>query len=232
MPYGDVGGAATIFPSSGKRMLSASERPKKGKPPCKFGPRDDDGYCPKKPVSSRSSSGKKPKAKRPLKVGRTLPGYVKITAKNPLRAPTTTETIGGALAGRAFLPAIKRAAGPILKAAQGIGARAALKEAAGATTGILGTAGLLAYELAKFGLGIRDRKKLDLQEQAFRASQAYRAYREKLAGDQGRPLTQTQLKQTASIFQSELLKLGLSTNDLKKIMGATIYDRGHDIASR
>lgn len=228
MPYGDTSGLKTVFPSV--PFPGGEKSAARGKKPCAYGPRDADGYCPKKPASAKKKSAR---ARRPLKVGRSLPGYVKITRKNPLRAPTTTETIGGALIGRKALPALKKGAQAFLQTGAGklTGAQL-LKAGLGKTGGILGSAGLLAYFLASYGLKLIDRKKLDLQEQAFRAAQAYRAYREKLAGDQGKPLTKTQLKQTADIYRSELLKLGLSTNDLKKIMGATIYDRGHEISSQ
>ena len=176
-------------------------------------------------------ASRKPRKRKALKVGKTLPGYVKITSKNPLRAPTATEVLGGSIVGRGAAARIAAAVRPALAAARGISARAALTEAAGATLGAAAGAGALAYLLTSYGLGARDRRKLDLQEQAFRASQAYRAYREKLAADQGRPLTAAQLKQTRNVYRAELQKLGLSTNDLKKIMGATIFDPGHPIAS-
>jgi hypothetical protein len=39
------------------------------KRPCKYGPRDADGYCPKKPKATRSSSTTKTASKRPCKYG-------------------------------------------------------------------------------------------------------------------------------------------------------------------
>lgn len=210
MGYQGQDGLYTVFPTRGGSSSSSSSR---------------GGRTAR---TTRPKAAKKAKARRPLKVGRTLPGYVKITSKNPLRAPTATETVLGALGARRILPAAARAA----RAATAAGGATLAETGLIPAAGILGTAGTLAYLLVSYGLGARDRKKLDLQEQAFRASQAYRAYREKLAGDQGRPLTKAQLKQTAQLYKSELLKLGLSSNDLKKIMGATIYDVGHPIISQ
>jgi hypothetical protein len=59
------GGAPLVMPSSGgTRKRSASKRP------CAYGPRDADGYCPKRPARSRSSSSSSSSsAKRPCKYG-------------------------------------------------------------------------------------------------------------------------------------------------------------------
>lgn len=157
---------------------------------------------------AKASKPKKPKARKALKVPRTL-SYPKVTEKNPLRAPTATELVLGAAGGRRVL----KAAGARLAASGG--------EAVTLGSGLLtqaAIAGVAAYVLASMGLSKLAMKKATKRENAARAADAYRYLRTKLAADQGRPLTKTQLKQTATIFKNELLKLGLSSSDLSGIM--------------
>lgn len=160
------------------------------------------------PKAPKPSKAKRPKAKKALKVPRTL-SYPRVTEKNPLRAPTATELVLGAAGGRRVVKAV--------------GARLAAQggEVVGLGSGLLtqaAIAGVAAYVLASMGLTKLAMKKATKRENAARAADAYRYLRTKLASDQGRPLTKTQLKQTATIFKNELLKLGLSSSDLSGIM--------------
>lgn len=72
MGYGGESGLRTVFPtaSAPSRAKSAGGGSKR---PCKYGPRDADGFCPKAP---RRSSGRSGASKRPCKYGpRDADGY-------------------------------------------------------------------------------------------------------------------------------------------------------------
>lgn len=81
--------SATKRASSGARAKTkspgaskATPRAKKPKPPCKYGPRGDDGYCPKKPKATKASvSGSASILDKPISQGTTPAGNK--------RAPTT-----------------------------------------------------------------------------------------------------------------------------------------------
>lgn len=160
----------------------------------------------KAPKAPKAPKAKKPRAKKALKVPKTL-SYPRITQKNPLRAPTAGETAIGALGAR-------RVAGRIVTAAKAARGVTIAETGAAAAVGYAAMAGALAYALTSYGLSRAAVKKQTRAENAARAADAYRLMRLKLAEDQGRPLTKTQLKQTATLFKNELLKLGLSTSDL------------------
>lgn len=160
------------------------------------------------PKAPKARQPKRPKQRKALKVPRTL-SYPKVTEKNPLRAPTPTELVLGAAGGRRIV----RAAAARLGAQGG----AAVTLGSGLLTQAA-IAGAAAYALTSVGLTKLAMKKATKRENAARAADAYRYLRNKLAADQGRPLTKTQLKQTATIFKNELLKLGLSSSDLSGIM--------------
>lgn len=222
MSYQGADGLYTVFPTAGSGR-SGSRGSSAGKP-CKYGPRGSDGYCPPKPkAAKRPSSARRGRARAAMKPPKTLT-YPRITTKNPLRAPTTTETVVGAVGGRGLL----RKLAPV---ARQLGKSAFPRTAAGVAGAIgevgaipLAAAGLASYYLARFGLSKLALKKATMRENAARAADAYRALRVRLEQDQGRPLTLTQLKRTATLFKNELLKLGLSSSDLSRVMGRSAYD--------
>jgi len=89
MGYGGVDGLHTVFPSagaSGSGKATSAGRPRRAKPPCKYGPRGPDGYCPKKPARARGRAGAAGR-KKPCKYGPRGPdGYC---PKKPRKPPAT-----------------------------------------------------------------------------------------------------------------------------------------------
>jgi hypothetical protein len=53
------GGAPVAAPRKKKSTSSSSKKAPKEKPPCKYGPRDADGYCPKKPAAGSTTRRRK-----------------------------------------------------------------------------------------------------------------------------------------------------------------------------
>jgi hypothetical protein len=215
VPYQQVSGGYTVFPTRGRPDNGAGRSSR----PCTFGPRGEDGLCPKKPRSSGSGR----RSRKPLKVPRSL-SYAKSTSKNPLRTPSAVEALAGGLTARQVLRKATAAGRAAAAASKGLSASALLKAAPGRVGGLVGAAGLAAYMLTRFGLSKYAAIKATKRENAARAADAYRALRLKMAEDQGRPLTKSQQKQLSTIFKNELLKLGLSSRDLSGIMGRSAYD--------
>lgn len=123
MPYGGVSGAQSTLQLSGLKVAPSkrSSGSKKGKPPCKYGPRGPDGYCPKRP----KSAGRKPTAKKPCKYGpRTAAGLCPKKPKsfaaavdrdlkagrNPIASGSSTRTVTSLAAEQAATRAVTRAA--------------------------------------------------------------------------------------------------------------------------
>lgn len=207
MAYQGLTGAPTVFPKA-PRLSAGEKKSLRGS---------------SSPSGGRASAGSSRRKGKALKIPRTLT-YPKVTAKNPLRAPSKTEIAIGALGAGRIIRGAKAAASSL----RGM---TVIPEAAGeASLGLVravplaGIAAALAYELTKFGLNAYAMKKATARENAANAADAYRAARVKIAGDQGRPLTATQQKQLARLFKNRLIELGLSSRDLSKIMGRSAYD--------
>lgn len=179
---------------------------------------------PKEPKAkkSRSGSGRKPKA--PVRIT-SLGKYPKITSKNPLRAPTATETILGAAVGPKVL---QRVSAEVLKR----GAVTLAGADAGAAFAPAVLAAAVSYYLTKKLFEFHAITKATLRENAFRAAEAYKALRRAWEEKYGRVpkggttprLTDAQYRKLAKVFQDELLSYGLSTNDLTRIQGRSAYD--------
>lgn len=99
-------------------------RAKKGKPPCKYGPRDADGYCPKKPPSARSTK------RNPTRVtARTTDAAVEQGIKvltNPRASSSqkaeAAQTVATTIATDAARKTVRRQSGPIKDFAKKYGA--------------------------------------------------------------------------------------------------------------
>lgn len=200
MPYQGIVGVRTVFP-----MADGS--------PAK--PRRARAEAPRQPRARR------PRKRRPLKVPKTI-SYPRLTSKNPIRAPSATEAALGALGARRALAAAKGFAKGVVEAGGKTPLTAGRKllvprAVAARALGVAGIAGAVAYGLTRAGLAQIAKKRATLAENAHRLADAYRFARVKMAEDQGRPLTKTQLKQFSVAFKNELLKLGLSTSDLSKL---------------
>jgi len=132
----------------------AQPRAKKPKPPCKYGPRGADGYCPKKPTRAeqevdplRPFAGTK--AKKPCKYGpRDADGYCPKKPAAPARERARKETKAERAAKRrletAATNAVKKGAQYVYK---NLGPAGTVKLLAKAS--LVGAAGVAAYALTK-----------------------------------------------------------------------------------
>jgi hypothetical protein len=145
--------------------------------------------------------------------------YVPVTERHPLKIGRD-EKVGGAIAALGARRGLQAAGKKVLAKVGGIGIRqlaAGGAGVAGATLTAAAIAGVAAYYLTRYVLGRTDRLRATLQENAARASEAYRAARLQIEEDQGRSLTKSQQAQLGRAFQMNLQKLGLSKNDLSKL---------------
>lgn len=123
MPYGGVSGAGSTLQVSGLKAAPSKRSSGRGKPPCKYGPRGPDGYCPKKPKSG--GSGRTAKKKPPCKYGpRTSQGLCPKKPKtlavaldrdrksgtSPLSKGSSTRTLTTVAAEQAATRAVTRTA--------------------------------------------------------------------------------------------------------------------------
>jgi len=208
MPYQEVSGLRTVFPTASPRGTPATGAPakrkraakssssaprapraKKAKPPCKYGPRDADGYCPKKPPAEPREEASildrpAPKKRKRQSIGQKIErqattSVVRATQKAAVRGVTAVQKAGGV---KAVLN--KQVATGIGGASLSLGATIAAAAAAGIASFMLTTAILNR---------IRDAKERNRQA-AFEASQAFRKARETLKQKLGRTPTQPEIK--------------------------------------
>lgn len=173
--------------------------------------------------SPRKSPGRKvgkARKRRAIRTNRAQVKYIPVTEKHPLKL-SREEKLGGAALGFSQRAGIQALGKRVLAAA---GSRTIGSLAAGAgrlaVGGLLGgvaMAGVLSYYITSYVLSRKDRQRATIQENAYRAAQAYRAARLKIADDQGRRLTPGQQTQLGRFFQEKLQELGLSKNDLSKL---------------
>lgn len=176
----------------------AGARSAKGKPPCKYGPRDANGYCPKKPSSYRSAKTPKQRAAAyAVREAGTIGGKAAVAAVDVALNPKARSMVKElALIPVSLIPQMTKAA------------------RAGVVGAIL-AAGVASYAITKYIIDRRAATKAQRADLAFKAAQQYREARTALAQIQGSPLTAAQLRQLADQFKAALLSLGLSTSDLK-----------------
>lgn len=157
-------------PSKGKRDTSSSGARKKPreKPPCKYGPRDADGYCPKKPKATKAT---KPEEKKGL-LDKPIPqGY---TATGKKRAPTTVRKEAKKVLEKAVTEtateAAKRTYAAYKKDPERFKGAAAELIATMTKWGFLGAviAGTIAVGL-KVGTGAREERDAEAERRAFDA---------------------------------------------------------------
>lgn len=176
----------------------------------------------KAPKAPKIAAPRKAKLRKPLKITAGQLKYVKVTEKNPLKVSRDTK-VGAAALAVAGRKGLQRVAGQVISKVGGVPVRALLgagtKAEIAGTMGVIAMAGVLSYYITKYVLEAPDRKRATLQANAARAADAYRLARQKIASDQGRPLTATQQKQLGNLFKQKLQELGLSTNDLSKLTG-------------
>jgi hypothetical protein len=90
VPYGDLSGLYTVFPTGKRPANRAQPKAKKAKKakakrPCKYGPRDADGLCPKKP--------KKARAPKVTKAERSAERRLKTILLSPLKTRAGTARV-------------------------------------------------------------------------------------------------------------------------------------------
>lgn len=222
MPF--PGGAApTTGKKAKKRKAKKAKAPKKSKAkkakakkPCKYGPRDEEGYCPKKPRKNPWANAEDvildevvPKKKAAKKA--------KAPAKSAARKKLEKDVTRAAE--KAAELALKKAAEKVkanpewTSAAAGIaGTRVSQLgklpkvAAVGALSGVL-LAGIAAYAATTYIITKRARNKEEREQQAFEAAQAYRQSRVDAERQKGSKLTTAEQKALAAGFRDTLRSL-------------------------
>lgn len=228
-------GGVSFFPGGTVNTSSASKS--KSKKPCKYGPRDDDGYCPKKPAAAKSTKGKKP-----CKYGARIDGYCPkkpssysgesssgTTKKKPLtqkqkQTNRDIKKLGDALgstvgsAGADLLKsaytnraAVKEAAKAVAKipAKDVVKAAAAGVGVAQATLGLIAVAGVASYFLTSYIINRAPKKRAEMNAAAAQAAAAYKAARDEVVRQQKKPLTAAQNQEISKVFKAELKEIGV-----------------------
>lgn len=166
--------------STSSRPASAPAAPRP-KPPCKYGPRDADGYCPKKPPSVRQSSGISSSA-RPCKYGPRGPDG--LCPKKPSAYATggrTTLTAAEKRANKAAAAAQRKLETAVTKTVtntastiyKNLGPLGTVKLLAKAS--LVGAAGVAAYALTKKLMTLRPKTWQDAKNELAQATIQARA---------------------------------------------------------
>lgn len=169
----------------------AGARASSGGRPCKYGPRGADGYCPKKPSSGRSSSGS---------TGPTAPAARRET---PAQAQRRADDIAASAID------VATAAVPLVPALRRLATSRVTRTGAGALTlggvvGLAAAAGLAAFAGTTAILHrIRDAKERKAKEQ-FLAAQGYRVARADLEHRLGRAPTRPEHDLLAAVWRDKL----------------------------
>lgn len=191
-----------------RNVAGVGSRPKKpkGKKPCKYGPRDSDGYCPPRPSSgysggSGNGSGRgggfslDPSVALPLprrrrsssrRTGAAQRAVQNVVRTGATRAAAAATKKGSALGKKLVAPAVLTAGTVSIALAAGLASYAA-------TTAVLRR--------------IRDRKERRAQSR-FEAAQAYRIARAKAEERLGRPLKGFEHQELAAAFKARLKEIG------------------------
>lgn len=202
-------GGYTPSPSQGRTL-----------PPCKYGPRDADGRCPKAPAAGRAASAATArgfanvKAKAQCKYGpRGADGFC---PKKPAAARSARTT-------KAQRAVQRRLESSVTKGVTSAG-RAIVKSAGGAAAmgkfvlkaGLIGAAGVAAYLVTTQLMKLRYNTYDDLR---FNAANAYRKARADAVEVNGRGLTPAEGSQLAQWFKAKLQLLDTYERQGKKISG-------------
>jgi len=178
-----------------------AKRAPKGKPPCKYGPRDADGYCPKKPKTARA----KKKSATQKKLDREI---------RSIERKVETQVLKGAQEGLAKASAEIAAAGGVKAAAKKALGQKIATGVGGATISVGGAiaaaaaAGIASFAATTYIINrIKDAKERKAQA-AWEAAQAFRAAHVAAAQRLGRPLTAPEVKLLSGEFKTRLKELG------------------------
>lgn len=208
MGYGDSPRGSPITSSRKKRKTkrkTKAKKAKKAKRACKYGPRDADGYCPKKPSRYDSGGDILDALEPPRRVtSRASATRRKLTAG----ATKATQQLVEGVVRSAANPATREA----VKAVGRLNVRDVVASGA-AGYGLLGgvaLAGIAAFAITSYLVHRNPRKREEKLAAAFEASQAYRAARTMAAESQGKPLTKTQQQVLAREFKKKLEAIGVT----------------------
>jgi len=220
-------------PSTGRKTKKRKTKGAK-KPPCKYGRRDEDGYCPKKPKAAK-------KGKKPCKYGPRVDGYCpkkpsrnpyseeaeaeylprtssrkKAAKKAPARKVSTLEKAATKAAEQAAQSALKRAAAAARRnpewtagAAGFAGTKVSKLPMAAKVAALSGVAlaGIAAFAATTYIITKRARDKEEREQQAFEAAQAYRQARLQAALQKGSALTPAENRALGAEFRAKLREL-------------------------
>lgn len=191
IPVGD----AWVAPKAKKPKRAA-----RAKPPCKYGPRDADGYCPKKPKTARK---KKTAAQKKIdreisSATRRAENAIAKGAQEGLSKTATEIAAAGGIKAATKKALAKKIATGVGTATVSVGGALAAAAAAGAASFLATT-----YILKK----IRDAKERK-EQAAFEAAQQFRKVHVDAAARLGRPLTAAEVKILSGEFKTRLKELG------------------------
>lgn len=214
MGYQGLSGAPTVFPTS---RSAAGKRSTRSARPCKYGPRGEDGLCPKKPKSGRRRASSSSRAKRETAraVLGSLPQRERERERKPtkreraaerkletLAVNTTTRAVQRGLGKAANSPAGQKALGAAVKTAAYLSTpvTALSGGAAAGAVGLAIAAGVGSFLItSKILKGIRDRKE-QRQQAAYEAAHQMRLTRLDAEKRLGRPLTVAELQKIKKAF--------------------------------
>lgn len=225
MPYQETSGYNTVFPTSSRGSSGAAKAPKRAraaraapapraraakapraKPACKYGPRDADGYCPKKPAAPAREldagasilDRPAPKKRKRQTIGAKIEKQV-----------TSSVTRAGQKAALKGVGAVQKAGGvkAILnrQVATGVGTASL---SLGATIAAAAAVGIAAFMATTAILNAIKNKKEREQQAAYEAAQAFRKARLELEARTGKKITGDQLKQLYNQFTVGLRNRG------------------------
>jgi len=220
----------SFFPGNSSSMRSSSTKSKK---PCKYGPRDADGYCPKKPKAAKKATKKKPckygprdsdgycpKKKTAFYTGED--GEIKVSKAVKSKAKKETKAITKTISEETLKLLIPAA----LDKSKREGAKTAVKvlaktpvknllvtggKGAKVILGGVALAGIAAYWLTTKIITYYPKKIAEQQRAAGEAADAYyQARKDAVARQGGTPLTAAQLKVLSDAFKAKLNQIGIT----------------------
>lgn len=193
------------------KKVKAAPKPK---PPCKYGPRNSKGLCPKKPKTLKQAIQRDLKSDtRPTAGGSATSAHLSGAAQ---KAVDKAATAAGNRAAKAAEVALKKYSTARKSGSGAVGTAAAAIGAKGLAGVAL--AGIAAYWVTSKILEARKAKRTTRAELAAAASDGYRlARQEAVRANKGKALTTAQHLELANAYKAELRKLGLSTTDLGKL---------------
>jgi len=203
---------------SAPRRSAKAKPKKKAKPPCKYGPRGADGYCPKKPASARTVTRWNPETGRKVKVPADSPEAEAWLTRKPSstfvglvgQVAGLSGTAGVTYAGtRLAAKAEKKLATTVARALQkGTGAGLGVVAQAAGVSSATAAAGVIAAALVGWNLGKAINYAVGNQEAKLDAAlRNYLAARREAAARLGRPLTAAELAVMYRAYQETVVRL-------------------------